>query len=279
MIFSKSLTAEEFNPEVIMNSGQVFRMKKETIGKDGFPDTYSACSGDNDVCFYLNKETDTWDFVCEESQWDFWQNYFDFDTDYVKYNDAIRNSNDIFLNDALKESFGMRILRQDLWEVFISYVISQNNNIPKIKKSIQILCDRYSDGIHFPGADVLSSIPLEELENGTALGYRADYINKISKAVVNNELDIKRICQKSYNDAMADLLEIRGIGPKVANCIMLYGFHFMESYPIDTWMKKIISEDYGNYSKDEYMNYINSSYSGYQGYVQQLQFYYKRKRK
>ena len=279
MIFSKSLTAEEFNPEVIMNSGQVFRMKKETIGKDGFPDTYSACSGDNDVCFYLNKETDTWDFVCEESQWGFWQNYFDFDTDYVKYNDAIRNSNDIFLNDALKESFGMRILRQDLWEVFISYVISQNNNIPKIKKSIQILCDRYSDGIHFPGADVLSSIPLEELENGTALGYRADYINKISKAVANNELDIKRISQKPYNDAMADLLAIRGIGPKVANCIMLYGFHFMESYPIDTWMKKIISEDYGNYSKDEYMNYINSSYSGYQGYVQQLQFYYKRKRK
>ena len=148
MVFSKKLTAEEFNPEVIMNSGQVFRMKRETKGADGMPDTYSACSGDNDVYFYLNKERDTWDFACEENQWDFWQSYFDFATDYVAFNDKIRKSDDKFLKDALKDSFGMRILRQDLWEVFISYVISQNNNIPKIKKSIQVLCDRYSDGIH-----------------------------------------------------------------------------------------------------------------------------------
>ena len=163
MVFSKSLTAEEFNPEVIMNSGQVFRMKKETKGADGMPDTYSACSGDNDIYFYLNREKDTWDFACEENQWDFWQRYFDFDTDYIAFNDKIRSSSDKFLKDALKDSFGMRILRQDLWEVFISYVISQNNNIPKIKKSIQILCDRYSDGIHFPKAETLAYIPEAEL--------------------------------------------------------------------------------------------------------------------
>ena len=80
----------------------------------------------------------------------------------------------------------------------------------------------------------------------------------------------------SYEDAYSALLQIKGIGPKVANCIMLYGFHFMESYPIDTWMKKIIAEDYSNYSKSEYLEYINSSYSGFEGYVQQLQFYHKR---
>ena len=92
MVFSKSLTAEEFNPEIIMNSGQVFRMKKETAGADGMPDTYSACSGDNDVYFYLNKEKDTWDFACEESQWDFWCRYFDFDTDYTSYNNIIQKA-------------------------------------------------------------------------------------------------------------------------------------------------------------------------------------------
>ena len=156
-------------------------MKKETKGADGIPDTYSACSGDNDVYFYLNKESDTWEFVCEENQWPFWQNYFDFETDYVAYNNIIRKSDDVFLKDALKDSFGMRILRQDLWEVFISYVISQNNNIPKIKKSIQTLCDRYSDGIHFPKPEVLACIPEQELMDGTALGYRADYIIGISK--------------------------------------------------------------------------------------------------
>lgn len=276
MVFNKKLTAEQFNPEVIMNSGQVFRMKRETKGADGTPDTYSACSGDNDVYFYLNTDTDCWDFVCEEEQWDFWQRYFDFETDYVKYNDLIRKSNDKFLKDALKDSFGMRILRQDLWEVFISYVISQNNNIPKIKKSIQTLCDRYSDGIHFPKPQVLAFIPEAELMDGTALGYRADYIIGISNQVVEGSLDIKKISEMEYDDAMNNLLKIKGIGPKVANCIMLYGFHFMESYPIDTWMKKIISEDYSSYSKNDYLDYINSSYPGFQGYVQQLQFYHKR---
>ena len=278
MVFSKSLTAEEFNPEIIMNSGQVFRMKKETAGADGMPDTYSACSGDNDVYFYLNKEKDTWDFACEESQWEFWCRYFDFDTDYTSYNNIIRKSNDKFLKDSLKDAFGMRILRQDLWEVFISYVISQNNNIPKIKKSIQILCDRYSDGIHFPKADVLAFIPEAELMDGTALGYRADYIKGISERVAAGMLDIEAISKLPYADAMESLLKIKGIGPKVANCIMLYGFHFMESYPIDTWMKKIISEDYKDYNtKDAYLDYINSEYPGFQGYVQQLQFYHKRK--
>ncbi|SFN50158.1 N-glycosylase/DNA lyase [Pseudobutyrivibrio sp. UC1225] len=279
MIFSKKLTPEEFDPEVIMNSGQVFRMKRETKGADGMPDTYSACSGDNDIYFYLNKEKDTWDFACEESQWDFWQRYFDFDTDYIAYNDKIRSSNDNFLKDSLKDSFGMRILRQNLWEVFISYVISQNNNIPKIKKSIQILCDRYSDGIHFPKADTLAYIPESELMDGTALGYRADYIIGISKKVVAGELDIEKISKLPYDEAYNKLLEIKGIGPKVANCIMLYGFHFMESYPIDTWMKKIITEDYKDYSKKDYLDYINGSYGGFQGYVQQLQFYHKRKTK
>ena len=279
MVFSKSLSAEEFNPEVIMNSGQVFRMKRETPGADGMPDTYSACSGDNDVYFYLNKENDTWDFVCEEDQWDFWQRYFDFGTDYVAFNDSVRASSDRFLKESLMDSFGMRILRQDLWEVFISYIISQNNNIPKIKKSIQVLCDRYSDGIHFPKPEVLAFIPESELMDGTALGYRADYIIGVSKGVLDGSINLEQMASLPYEEAYDSLIKIKGIGPKVANCIMLYGFHFMESYPIDTWMKKIITEDYSSYSKDEYLNYINESYSGFQGYIQQLQFYHKRKKK
>ena len=279
MIFTKKLTPEQFNPDVILNSGQVFRMKRETKGADGMPDTYSASSGDNEVIFYLNTEKDAWDFVCQESQWDFWQNYFDFETDYISYNNIIRQSNDKFLKDSLKDSFGMRILRQDLWEVFISYVISQNNNIPKIKKSIQVLCDRYSDGVHFPKPEVLAFVPEAELMDGTALGYRADYIIGISRAITEGRLNIEAISKLPYQEAYNSLIAIKGIGPKVANCIMLYGFHFMESYPIDTWMKKIIKEDYSTYNQADYLNYINESYSGFQGYVQQLQFYHKRQLK
>lgn len=276
MIFKKSLTNEEFNPRVIMNSGQVFRMQIESQDHEGLPEVYSAYSGDNDLTFYFNKESDTWDFICDEAQWAFWQKYFDFDTDYIQFNSVIRLSDDKFLSKALKDSFGMRILRQDLWEVFISYVISQNNNIPKIKKSINILCNRYSDGIHFPSADVLASLSEEELMDNTALGYRAGYIIGIAKQVADGSLVLSDFEKMSYDDAYNKLISIKGIGPKVANCIMLYGFHFMESYPIDTWMQKIIAEDYSNYDKNDYLKYINETYSGFQGYVQQLQFYYKR---
>ena len=113
--------------------------------------------------------------------------------------------------------------------------------------------------------------------DGTALGYRADYIKGISERVAAGMLDIEAISKMEYDKAMEALLKIKGVGPKVANCIMLYGFHFMESYPIDTWMKKIISEDYSDYRKDDYLYYINSEYPGFQRYVQQLQFYHKRK--
>jgi N-glycosylase/DNA lyase len=113
--------------------------------------------------------------------------------------------------------------------------------------------------------------------DGTALGYRADYIKGISERVAAGMLDIEAISKLPYADAMEALLKIKGIGPKVANCIMLYGFHFMESYPIDTWMKKIISEDYSDYTKEAYLDYINKEYPRFQGYVQQLQFYHKRK--
>ena len=96
---------------------------------------------------------------------------------------------------------------------------------------------------------------------------------------MQGEIDLEKMADLPYQEAYDSLVKIKGIGPKVANCIMLYGFHFMESYPIDTWMKKIISEDYGKYSKDEYLDYINKNYSGFQGYIQQLQFYHKRKKK
>ena len=279
MIYKKSFTPEEFSPAVILNSGQVFRMQNDTGAKNGLPDIYSAYSGNNDIMFYLNKDTDTWDFVCDKKQWEFWQSYFDFERDYGLYNQKILESEDVFLKDALRFSFGMRILRQDLWETFISYMVSQNNNIPKIKKTLKTLTERYSDGIHFPDAKILSQIPLEELKEGTALGYRAEYICEFSKRVATGDIILEDFYGLEADAAYDKLLEIKGIGPKVANCIMLYGLHAMDSYPVDTWMKKIITEDYGHMKQAEYMDYINLSYPGYQGYIQQLQFYYKRNKK
>lgn len=256
-----------FDPDVIMNSGQVFRFEKKE-------NEYIVNSGNHNLRF-------TYDDLSSQLQGDgddeaFWREYFDSDADYAMYNDVIKKNDDKFLKSALDNSLGMRILRQDLWETIISYMISQNNNIPKIKKSIGILIDRYSDADEFPTAEALSNVPLDELKQGTMLGYRAEYISEISKKVAVGEINIDDFKCDKFQESYDKLIAVKGIGPKVANCICLYGLHHMSGYPIDTWMKKIIEEDYSNYEQKEYMNYINESYSGFQGYVQQLQFYYKR---
>lgn len=277
MNYTYHFSKDEFNADVIMNSGQVFRMYREN-------GCYRALSGDNDVSFIVdsdNAKEVTVTFVCEESQWDFWRTYFDLENDYSKYIRKIKKiskeNEDVFLKKCLDFSAGMRILNQDTWETFISYMISQNNNIPKIKKSIQILCDRYSDGEKFPEPEAFALASIEELASGTALGYRADYIYEFSKRVVadGGVESLKRYEELKSDAAVEELLKIKGVGPKVANCINLYGLHHMDSYPIDTWMKKIITEDYSSFSMKEYLEYI-SKYAGFEGYVQQLQFYCKR---
>lgn len=269
MVKRIQLTDDVFNPDVILASGQVFRMKREG-------DIYSCLSGENEIQFY-RVSADTYEFFCEDSQWDFWWKYFDLDCDYSAYNEAVIKSGDPFLKKALMVGQGMRILRQDVWETFISYIVSQNNNIPKIKKSLNILCERYSDGYKFPSAEVLSEVSVEELSEGTALGYRAEYISEFSRAVANGDILLSDFENLGYEEAINKLLEIKGIGPKVANCIALYGLHLMEGYPIDTWMKKIIKEDYSSLSQSDYLSWLHDNFKGFEGYVQQLQFYCKRR--
>ncbi len=254
-----------FNPDIIMKSGQVFRFEK-------IENEYIVNSGNHHLRFtYENNQ-----ILGEGDDEIFWRDYFDCENDYASFNNVIEHSDDIFLKTAMKNSQGMRILKQDLWETIISYMISQNNNIPKIKKSINILTDRYSEADNFPTAEALASVSLEELKQGTMLGYRAEYISEISKKVVSGEINIDNFKQDTFQDSYDRLIAVKGIGPKVANCICLYGLHHMKGYPVDTWMKKIIEEDYSSFSQKKYMDYINERYDGFQGYVQQLQFYYKR---
>lgn len=256
-----------FNPDIVMNSGQVFRFEKKE-------NEYVVDSG----CHHLRFTYDSTNNVLsgEGDDESFWREYFDCDTDYASYNKIIKSGKDTFLKSALDYSCGMRILRQDLWETIISYMISQNNNIPKIKKSINILVDRYGEDLDFPTPTALADVSLEELQQGTMLGYRADYISGIARSVTNGEIKIEDFICDTFDESYEKLITVKGIGPKVANCICLYGLHHMSGYPIDTWMKKIIIEDYNDKKIPEYLDIINKTYPGFQGYVQQLQFYYKR---
>lgn len=284
--FVVNIKPELFNPDIIISSGQIFRMRKEN-------NKYMVCSGDKFCVFQFNGAS--WEFFTAHDDWDFWWNFFDFNTNYSLHNQKILQCeecyNDSFLLDALHSSQGMRILKQDLWETIVTFIISQQNNIPKITKTVERLCRKFGtkhkvycgfninnwfEYYSFPTAVQISDLSLSELSDGSMLGYRDKYILRIAQDVANEEFSLSTLQSCDYEEAIKMLQSIQGIGPKVANCISLYGLHIMESYPVDTWMKKIMTENYSQYSEQEFMNYVNSQYSGCQGYVQQLQFYHKR---
>lgn len=273
----------EFNPDVIMASGQVFRLVKKGS-------KYHAYTGNRAICFeYKNK---CWKFYTSQEDWrNYWVHYFDLTTNYSECNNKINKAQDEFLSLALKRGQGMRILKQDLWETIVTFIISQQNNIPKITKSVNILCERFGTKMQyytgttkedlnyyytFPTAERIADLSLKTLSDGTMLGYRAKYILKLAKDIRNGNFNLEELKNLPYEKAMSKLQTVVGIGLKVGNCVCLYGLHLMESYPVDTWMKKVVEEDYSQYSQMEYLKYINTNYKGFQGYIQQLQFFYKR---
>lgn len=283
-VITLQLDSEIFNPDTIINSGQVFRMFKN----DGF---YFAYSGNKAISF-RKIQKNIWNFYTTQEDWtEYWYSYFDLSTDYTEFNNEILKSNDNFLKNSLNFSKGMRILKQDLWETMVTFIISQQNNIPKITKTVNILCEKFGTPCYheidsigslrlyytFPTVDQIANLSIEKLSGGTMLGYRAEYILKLAQDIQKRKFSLKKLSTLPYDNAIENLQTVKGIGLKVSNCIALYGLHLMESYPIDTWMSKIIKDNYSQYnSTSEYLRYINSNYKGFQGYVQQLQFYYKR---
>lgn len=278
------LSCSEFNPEVIMKSGQVFRMYKE----DG---VYYAFSGIHEIGFH--ESTHGWKFyTTSEKDWNmFWIHYFGLSgkDDYESFNTVIRNSDDEFLKAALDFGQGMRILQQDLWETIVSFIISQQNNIPKITKTINKFCVKLGEEKEFmckgqlkkyhtfPTAVKISDLSLSELLDDSLLGYCAKYILLLAQDVSAGTFSLNSLKGQTNSEKAVNMLQtIYGVGPKVSNCISLYGLHHMDSYPIDVWVNRIIEQDYSNLSLKEYLAYINGNYKGFQGYVQQLQFFYKR---
>ena len=249
---------EHFDLKTIADSGQCFKIFQVE------DNTFDVLSMDLWVRVYYKPETNTYIFDCEDIEFEnFWKYYFDLNTDYTSYYNAIQQSNDDFLKRAADYGSGMRILRQSYLETIVSFIISQNNNIPRIKKSIEMFCWKFGKPItkhgithySFPYQNDLRNITLEDLSN-LGLGYRDKYIYGVCS------------CDPSLLSP-SNLRNITGIGPKVESCIKLFGLHQMDSYPIDTWIKKMIDEVYNGY-------FDITPYKGFEGFVQQLQFYYYR---
>lgn len=254
-----------FNIQQIAESGQCFRFSP--IGDDSY--RVIAFSS----CLDITQNGKIIELSCDENEWERqWKSYFDMDTDYSAIGEMINESRDDYLKEAYNFGSGIRILRQDLWETIISFMISQNNNIPRIKASVEKICSKA--GILVPGCIDAYAFPYPTqvdpeifMDKSLGLGYRDEYLRDIYIWTANNPKWLGELKKMTYEEAMAELLKIRGIGRKVANCICLFGLHHVEAFPIDTHIKQIINEHYP-------CGFNPDNYPGVAGIVQQYMFYY-----
>jgi N-glycosylase/DNA lyase len=197
---------------------------------------------------------------CKEEDKDFWCHYFDMETDYAAMESKFPE--DEFLQKALEFGKGIRILNQNLWEALFSFIVSQNNNIPRITKTIKLI---QGDRKTFPTAQEL----YKDRANLSAcgLGYRDKYLIRLLEDL--NDGRLKLDFDEDTDKARKQLMSIYGIGLKVANCVLLFGMHKMDCCPVDTWMKKIFENHYGGKAPD-WTKDINA------GYYQQVTFFYER---
>ena len=264
------ITSTYCDLDKIADSGQCFRWKQ--IGEHAyeipaFGRVLKVRQDYEDNCLY---------FDCTQEEYNaIWKDYFDFDTDYEQYErEALgQSSTNKYLRDAIAVSRGIRILKQDLWETIVSFIISQNNNIPRIKGCIERLCDRFGC---FPEPYRITAGGLSGLD-GLGLGYRQEYIFEAAVSYFmlvgwNSERLRQLYNNKSYTDAREHLMAHKGIGAKVADCICLFGLAKKEAFPRDVWIKRIEVEQFNGRFPEE-------NYPGYAGVLQQYIFFYERNRK
>ena len=182
-------------------------------------------------------------FDCNEEEFkNFVVPYFDLDRDYGAIASAV-SENEVFC-EAVKIAGGIRILRQDPWETLCSFIISQNNNIPRIKGIIDRLCENFGEktdgGYTFPSAERIATLTLEDLAPLRS-GFRAKYILDAAKKFASGEVSADKISTLSTDEARAELMKIYGVGEKVADCTLLFGFGRIDAFPKDVWIKRAMT--------------------------------------
>ncbi len=261
---------DDFNPGKIADSGQCFRWEKQGLG-------WRILAGKS--CLYLTSLGDNrYELDCTPEEYDsFWRDYFDLRENYESIRSQIDPKEDPFLWQAAEHERGIRILQQDPWEMLITFIISQNRNIPAIRRSVQLLAERCgekrvdSKGAEyyaFPGPEAVAQLTEQDLA-GCRLGYRCRYVHAAAEAVTGGKIDLNSLKEADDAAAMDALTGLFGVGVKVASCVLLFGLHHTDAFPIDVWMKRVLAEQYPT-------GYPYEKYSPYNGIYQQYMFAYYR---
>ena len=248
----------------IFDCGQCFRFEKTG-------DTWRGVAFGRVLRVRVTPEGGTLLGVGREEYESVWRGYFDAGTDYSAVNAVLARDGQVA--DALNYARGIRILRQDKWETLCSFIISQNNNIPRIKKIVSSLCANFGERIGesdfaFPTSDAVAHAG----EEGLAVirsGFRAKYIADAARRVESGDVDLGRIDTMDYEEAKEYLMRIKGVGNKVADCVLLFGYGFFDAFPKDVWIKRVIEKYYGD-------TFDESVFAPYGGIAQQYLFYRER---
>lgn len=215
-----------------------------------------------------------------------WRDYFNIDNDYALIKNAL--STDDTLKNAINFGWGIRILNQDVFECLISFIISTQNAIPRIKKIVAKLSMLFGEKVEyngndyytFPTAQKLASLSLEDLEPLKA-GYRAAYILDAAKKVASGEVDLYSLFDMTTSDAKKELLKIKGVGPKVADCVLLFSLKKYDAFPIDVWIGRVMKKFYldENATMKQIEACSKEKFKNLGGFAQQYLFYYARENK
>jgi len=267
-----------FDLKSTITCGQIFRFMEDgndyiIIVKDR---VISLKQEDGYIVVESNKEEGLKDFIYD---------YFDLNRDYEKIdNDIIKK--DKKLKDAIDFSKGLKMIHQDPFETLISYIISQNNRVPSIANALNLLSLNYGEKVMFkdkeyylfPSLENLSKLKVEDFRN-CKVGFRDKYLYEIIKSINNKKLELDKIYDMTGDEALKYLVEFKGIGMKVASCILLFAYQKFDVYPVDTWVKKFMKEDYNIEGEANIRKFTYEKYKDYSALAIQYMFNYKRNKK
>ena len=264
----QSIVIEDFSLEYTLESGQYFLFEKldesfyEIINRN----TIFKVKQEGNKLFFEGISSDDLSY------------FFSLD---VNLKELTADFTDKYLKEALTKYWGLRLIRQDLWQCIIGFVCSSASNIPKIKTNLRLICEEFGDSNMnnrkvFPKVGQIND--LERLKK-TKTGFRAKYIYSINEILIENPNILSEIESSEYIEAKRLLKRLPGIGDKVADCICLFALGHKEAFPIDTWVKQIIEKLYlGRESEnlEEVEKYISTNFNGFKGLKQQYLFHYIR---
>ena len=267
----------DFNAVHTFDCGQCFRWEKEEDG------SYTGVAHGRVVNVAYDDNSVIINNTTLDDVKNIWINYLDLNRDYSEIKSIYKN--DANLSIAMEFGYGIKILKQEIFECLVSFIISTQNAIPRIKKIVSKLCSMYGSKVEyngktyycFPTPEQLKGVTEKDLEPLKA-GYRAAYIVDCINKVVSGEIDLQGTALLDTANARKELLKIKGVGPKVADCVMLFSMGKYEAFPIDVWVKRTMSNLYldENATAGDIQKYAAENFGKYAGMAQQYLFYYAR---